>query len=230
MRRPSRLSAAAVFLALSACVPVAADYTESESPKRLTLDNASAQTVVRFATGSSRLLAEDRARLLAITESGGIAPSDRVVVAVAGPPALASARFAAVAAALLPYGIVATPAALAAVPPDHAAIHRERYLVALPRCPDWSKPAPGAGDFTNTFPSNFGCAAAVNLGMMVATPADLAGGRQVGPTAGQPAAAAVNRYHKDQVRLPAAAAVGPIAGSGADTPVTPGGAGAENLP
>ena len=158
---------------MPACVPPAADYTESEWPKNLRLDPAPAQLAVGFAPGSSRILPGDLARLRATAASGGIVPSDRVVVAVAGPPALAAARFDAVAAALLPYGIVPSPAPLPGAPPDAAVIRRERYVVTLPPCPDWSKPAAGAGDFTNTASSNFGCADAVNLGLMVAQPADL---------------------------------------------------------
>ena len=115
---PSRFRALAVALAvgasgLPACVPPAADYTESEWNKNLRLDPAPAQLTVGFAPGSSRILPGDLARLRAIVASAGIVPSDRVVVAVAGPPSLAAARFQAVAASLLPYGIVASPAALA---------------------------------------------------------------------------------------------------------------------
>ena len=175
---PSRFRALAVALAvgasgLPACVPPAADYTESEWNKNLRLDPAPAQLTVRFAPGSSRILPGDLARLRATVASAGIVPSDRVVVAVAGPPSLAAARFQTMAASLLPYGIVASPAAFAPAPADAAVIRRERYVVTVPPCPDWSKPAAGAGDFTNTSSSNFGCAAAVNLGLMVATPADL---------------------------------------------------------
>ncbi len=111
-------------------------------------------------------------------------PSDRVVVAVAGPPALASARFDSVAASLLPYGIVPSPAPGLGVSANAASIRRERYLVALPPCPDWSKPSAGAGDFTNTVSSNFGCATTVNLGLTVAQPADLVAPRPVGFAAG----------------------------------------------
>jgi type IV pilus biogenesis protein CpaD/CtpE len=213
--------AGAALLALSACVP-AADYTESEWPKAPRLDAAPAHLAVRFAPGSSRLSPDEAARLRAIAEGGGLVPSDRVVVAVAGPPALASARFDAIAAALLPYRVRATPAPHAAPPPDYAVIRLERYLVTLPACPNWSKAAAGAGDFSNTFPSNFGCAASVNLGLTVATPADLLGGRNVGWTEAQPAAAAVSRYLNDQVVLPAAARVGPIAASASAAPGTPG--------
>ena len=42
------------------------------------------------------------------------------------------------------------------------------------------KPA-GGGDYTNTLPSNFGCATQTNLGLMVANPRDLVMGRVPGP-------------------------------------------------
>ena len=224
MKRHPRWLAAVALLALSACVPGAADYTESEWPKHLMLSNASAEVSVGFAPGSSRILPGDLARLRVMAASGGIVPSDRVIVAVAGPAALASARFDAVAAALLPYGAVASPAWREAAARHHAVIQRERYLVTLPPCPNWSSPAAGAGDFANTFPSNFGCAGAVNLGAIVAMPADLLGRRQAGLTAGQPAAAAVNRYLNDQVRLPAAADAGPFSAPASQAPAAPSGA------
>jgi pilus assembly protein CpaD len=65
-------------------------------------------------------------------------------------------------------------------------------MVTLPPCPNWSK-ASGA-DFTNTSASNFGCATTSNLALMVASPADLAGGRELGPADGRVAVAAMQRY------------------------------------
>jgi hypothetical protein len=64
---------------------------------------------------------------------------------------------------------------------------------------------------------------AVNLGLMVASPADLVGGRQLAPADGKPAAAAVDRYLDEKVTpLPAEASLGPIqGGSGGGAP--PGG-------
>src|SRR3954468_22992285 len=93
--RPLALAAALPLVAsgLPACVPPAADYTESEWPKNMRLDPAPAQLAIGFAPGSSRIVPSDLARLRAIAAGGGIVPSDRVVVAVAGPASLASARF-----------------------------------------------------------------------------------------------------------------------------------------
>jgi pilus assembly protein CpaD len=226
---PSRFCSLALALALAlgasglpACVPPAADYTESEWNKNLRLDAAPAQLTLGFQPGSSHILPGDLARLRAIAASAGIVPSDRVAVAVAGAPSLAAARFEAVAASLLSYGIVASPAALIPAPPDAAVIRRERYVVTVPPCPDWSKPAAGAGDFTNSASSNFGCASATNLGLMVATPADLIEARQVALTDAHPAAEAVNNYRLGKVQLPVAANIGPIAAPANPTLAAPG--------
>jgi pilus assembly protein CpaD len=208
MKVHSTLVAAGLLLALAACGPVAAEYTESEAPKQLTLDNATVRVGVRFAPGSSRLAAGDAARLRRLAAGGSISPSDRVRVSAAGGPALAAARVNAIAAELLHYGILATSGSLGAAPANRAIIETGRYLATLPPCPDWSKPASVA--FTNTVGSNFGCATAVNFARMVASPADLAEGRPVGPVDAIPAAAAVQRYLADKVRLPSAANIGPI--------------------
>src|SRR5579863_4926226 len=126
----------ALLLALAACRPGAAEYTESEAPKNLVLDNATASVDVRFLPGSSRLLARDAARLRALAASGGIAPSDRVTVAAQGSPGLAKARFDTIAAELLPYRVVASAGTLGGVPPNHAIVETGRYLVTLPPCPN----------------------------------------------------------------------------------------------
>ncbi len=140
---------------------------------------------MRFAPGSSRLLAGDVARLRRLAATGAIAPSDRITVLASGPPALAAARFEAVARALLPYNIVANQGPLTPVPPNRAIIESERYLVTLPPCPNWSKYPPLG--YTNTHASNFGCATAIDLGLMVANPADLASGVRSGwPTGTRP--------------------------------------------
>jgi len=200
---------------LSAC---ASDYTEAEWPKDLRLDNASTHVDLRFAPGSARLTARDLTRLRALVATGGLQPSDRVLVATGGNPGLAQARFDAIANELAPYRIVAT-AQPVAVAPNQAIVESVRYLVTLPPCPNWSKTPPLR--YTNTHASNFGCANAVNLGQMVASPADLAEGRPLAAADGTPAAAAVNRYLNDKVQLPTAAAIGPIGASSSTPPAAP---------
>jgi len=101
----------------------------------------------------------------------------------------------------------------------------EGNRVILPPCPNWSQYP--ASDFTNVKSSNFGCATATNLGLMVAYPADLAAGRELARADATPAVSGVTRYLTDKVKLPetgsgAAALAAPSTSGGAP----PGGAGA----
>jgi pilus assembly protein CpaD len=191
---------AIAFLALAACRPAATEWTENEAPKYLRLDNASASVNVRFAAGSAHMLPADAARLRSMVATGAIQSSDRVMVAVGGSPALAEARRDAISAALLPYGIVTSPSALAGVAANRATVEVSRYLVTTPPCPNWSK-APGT-DFTNSFPSNWACANQTNLGQMVANPSDLVSGQPLSPALGPTEVAAVDRYLLDRVKPP----------------------------
>jgi pilus assembly protein CpaD len=201
---------AIVFLALAACRPAATEWTDREAPKYLRLDNAAVSVNVRFAAGSAQLLPADAARLRGMAATGAILPSDRVAVAIGGGPGLAEARRDAISAALLPYGIVTSPSALAGVATNHAVVEVGRYLVTLPPCPNWSK-APGT-DFTNSYPSNWACANQTNLGQMVANPSDLVAGQPLSPALGPTEVAAVDRYFTDKVKPPRASS---SAGGGA---------------
>jgi pilus assembly protein CpaD len=198
----------AIALGLAGCAPGAAEYTKAEAPDRLQVEGGATTVAVAFAPGSSRLSAVSASELDRLVASGAIRPPDRVSVAAAGSPALAAAREAAVASELLRWGIVAEAEPLPAAVPDRAVVTVGRYAVRLPPCPNWSQPR--ANDFTNAETSNFGCATAVNLGLMVASPADLVGGRQLAPADGKPAAAAVDRYLTDQVVLPNLVTLGSI--------------------
>jgi pilus assembly protein CpaD len=211
----------ALMLALAACNPPIAEYTETEAPKRLTLDDASVNFGVRFAPGSGRLAAGEAARLRALAAKGSVAPGDRVLVSVGGGPNLAAARAAAISAELLPYGIVVNALPAGPVPPNRAVLEVVRYLVTLPPCPNWSKEP--ANDFTNALSSNFGCSDVSNLAGMVAYPADLASGRPLGLAAGKPAQDAVDRYLSDID--PTAKGIKPPTSAGAAGLTTAGGGG-----
>jgi pilus assembly protein CpaD len=214
---------AIVFLALAACRPAATEWTDREAPKYLRLDNAAVSVNVRFAAGSAQLLPADAARLRGMAVTGAILPSDRVAVAVGGGPGLAEARRDAISAALLPYGIVTSPSALAGVATNHGVVEVGRYLVTLPPCPNWSK-APGT-DFTNSYPSNWACATQTNLGQMVANPSDLVAGQPLSPALGPTEVAAVDRYFTDKVKPPRASS---SAGGGASGAGGGGGGSSDN--
>src|ERR1700730_1083001 len=209
-----------LMLGLAACVT---EYSKSEAPDQLRVDGAESRREVAFATGSAYLTPGERRKLDGWVLSVTIRPADRVAIAAAGPPGLAEQRAAAISRELLRYGIVAQTLALDAVPANHAIVSVGRYAVTLPSCPNWSQSL--SYEFTNAFSSNYGCANTSNLGLMVASPADLVSGRTLAPADGQPAVAAVQRYMNDRVKPPPAPTAAPCAaasgggggGGGGDT-------------
>jgi pilus assembly protein CpaD len=189
-----------LVLALAACRPAVTEYSESEAPNMLRLDPAESRIDLAFAGGSERLAPGEARRLDRLLAGARIRPEDRIAIAAAGERGLADRRAAVIAAELLRYGVVAGRSAIAA-PPNRAIVTIAHYTVTLPACPNWSKPS--TADFTNALASNWGCATAVNLGLIVASPADLASGRPLGPAEAIPAVNAVERYMTDKVQLPA---------------------------
>jgi pilus assembly protein CpaD len=202
-----------LILALAAC---ATDYTKSEAPNNLRVDGAETRVDVSFVPGSARLARPDAIRQL--VAAGRVRAADRVTISAGGPSGLAEQRAAVISRELLAYGIVADALPLESVPANHAILGVGRYAVTLPPCPNWSQP-PNT-QYTNAYPSNWGCARAVNLGLMVANPADLVSGRALAPADGMPAVTAVQRYLNDRVKQPPAPTASPFAAStsgGGDT-------------
>jgi pilus assembly protein CpaD len=208
MKSNLRLVVLPLMLGLTAC---AAEYSKSEAPDTLRVDGAESRLSITFAGGSDRLAAGEAARLDRMVVSGTIRPADRVEIAASGAPGLAERRAAAISRELLRYGIVAQTLALATVPANHAIVSVGRYAVTLPTCPNWSQSL--SYDFTNAFTSNYGCANATNLGLMVASPGDLVSGRSFSGPDAQPAAAAVQRYLSDRVKQPPTPTASPFAPS-----------------
>jgi pilus assembly protein CpaD len=206
MKTRLRLIAAALIFALAGC---ATDYTKSEAPNTLRVDGAETRIDLSFAPGSARLAPGEAARLDRLVATGVIRPADRVTVATAGPPRLAEQRASVLSSALLSYGIVTDRLPVEIAPANHAVIGIGRYTVTLPPCPNWSSP-PGA-EYTNAYNSNWGCAAATNLGLMVASPADLVSGRTLAPADGQIAVNAVQRYMNDRIKPPPSPTASPFA-------------------
>ena len=71
-----------------------------------------------------------------------------------------------------------------------------RYVVTLPGCPDWTG-RPGV-TYDNAISSNFGCATATNLGLMVADPGDIVAGRHPGLMDGEFVARSIERYRRGE--------------------------------
>jgi pilus assembly protein CpaD len=197
-----------LMLGLGACV---AEYSKSEAPNELRVDGAETRRELAFPAGSAYLSPGEARKINQWVLSGSIRPADRVEIAAGGPHGLAERRAAAISSELLRYGIVATALPIDIVPANRAVVSIGRYAVTLPTCPNWSQSL--RYEFTNAFTSNYGCANATNLGLMVASPADLVSGRPFIGTAAQPAADAVQRYLTDRVKRPPPTTASPFAGA-----------------
>lgn len=220
MKTRLSLLALPLALALAGCIT---DYSKSEAPNNLRVDGAEHRAALSFMPGSARLAHRDAIGQL--VASGQIRRSDRVMIAAGGPPGLAAQRAGVISSELLRYGIVTDVSPLDNVPANQAILDIGRYTVTLPPCPNWSSPP--QAEYTNAHTSNWGCAAATNLGLMVAQPADLVSGRAMGPTSATTAVTAVTRYNEDRVKQPPAPTANPFAAStGGGEGGAPGGGGA----
>jgi len=222
-----RLSPIAVplMLGLAGCVT---EYSKSEAPTALRVDGAETRREIAFAAGSAALVPTEIRKINDWVLGGSIRPADRVAIAAGGPPALAQARTSAIAKALLRWGIVASPQPLADVAANRAVVNIGRYAVTLPDCPNWSQSL--SVDFTNAYTSNYGCADATNLGLMVASPGDLVSGREFTGIDAVPAINAVNRYQTDRITPPPQPTATPFGGGGGAAAAASGGPGAGGAP
>jgi len=209
MRNHLRLVVLPLMLGLAAC---AAEYSKTEAPDTLRVDGAESRRELAFAAGSAYLTPSELRKIDGWVLSGAIRPADRVAIAAAGPPGLAEQRAAAISRELLRYGVVTQTVARDTLPANHAIVSIGRYAVTLPDCPNWSQSP--AADFSNAYSSNYGCAAATNLGLMVASPADLVSGRPLTGTNAQVAVGAFQRYLTDRVKQPPNPTPTPFGGGG----------------
>lgn len=202
MRTRLRLLLIAMALGLAACGDSAPEFSTADSPKVNRVSVVREQHVVRFAHGRSDLDAVEQARLadfLARQTSG-----DGAVVSIGpstGPSGVVASRERSLRSALAQRGyrqVDAVHTGSDTGGANQATVSVNRYVVTTPRCPDFSKPS--EYNYTNTTHSNFGCANAHNLGVMVADPADLVRGRPEGMQDGTQAVLGVQRYRTDKVK------------------------------
>ena len=217
-----------LFPVLLGLVGCAAEYSKSEAPTALRVDGAESRREIAFAAGSATLSPSEIRKINDWVLSGTIRPADHVAIAGGGPPALAQARTSAIAKALLRWGIVATAEPFADVAANRAVVNIGRYAVTLPDCPNWSQSL--QWEFTNAYTSNYGCADATNLGLMVASPSDLVSGREFTGIDAVPAINAVNRYQTDRITPPPQPTATPFGGGGGAAAAASGGPGAGGAP
>jgi pilus assembly protein CpaD len=211
-----------VLLMVTGCTPESGRWTPTEAPKANKVDFVTMAHEVHFAPGAATQTAAETKALAAFLNNVAFGYGDEVTVDV-GPrggtttdEALATKRLESVTAALRR---LRAHAQLATRPTVDGALSRDavivtvgRYVVTAPNCPDRTKPE--SDDFTNTTQSNFGCATATNLGLMVANPGDLVHGTVPGPADGEFATRGVQLYRAGGIPKALAPAMGSTSGGG----------------
>ena len=189
-------------LALAGCTPPVSEWSDAEASKQIRVDYVRLQHDTVFVPGSADLAAGEADSLASFLDEAEVAGGDHVFFQPAGDDKLVAARIGQLTRQLSHRGIGATtlPADGSTVAADHMTVVVERYVVTPPDCPNWSKPP--VGDHSNATGSNFGCADATNLSLMVADPRDLLVGRPLGPPRGDPALTGYARYRNGKPAQP----------------------------
>ncbi len=198
-RRNFPLIGLALLAALAACESPVDDWQPSEAPKSNKVELARLSHTVRFESNATKMSPAETTRLAGFLEDSDLVAGERVYLESSRDDNISQAREATLRRILARRGIIvgtipatATPLGGQVALGDAVTIQLERYIVTPPDCPNWSKPT--GGDPTNSLTSNFGCANATNLGLMVANPRDLIAGRQPGPADAEPALRAIQNY------------------------------------
>jgi len=200
---PVLIIAVILMTLVTACAPEMSSWSPEQSVKRNDVRWITFHHQVRFENSSAELSDAERARLhqfLARHDTGyrdTIRIGSRATHTDGNDIRRASRRETTVAAELrrlqLKTGLL--PEGPAGTDPDGSIlIEIGRHVVVPPDCPDWTKRADG--DPANRRSSNFGCATAVNLGLMVADPGDLMRGRTGGPADGAVGARRYKSYRE----------------------------------
>lgn len=199
----------AAALTVAGCTPDSARWSPSEARKENRVDFVQLTHEVHFAPGTAQLGQDEQQRLTQFLSDIGFGYGDQVTLDAGGnrdaaADTLSAKRAAAVRAALQRLRVSAAPAGrptvAGALAQEAVVVSVGRYVVTLPVCPDWRKPQ--GDDYTNTPPSNFGCATMSNLGRMVANPGDLVHGTPLGPADADFVARGIQRYRSGEIGKP----------------------------
>lgn len=188
--------------ALGACMtfpqPGEGDWSSVRPEKAPVAQAVSYVHPVRFAAADGVLLDDQRETLDGFVARAQPRRSDPVRLQVHS-GMVDAARAAAIGERLRAWGlrsIVEGPAPNQ--PDDVVRVVIETYVVTLAGCPDWTHHP--SISYDNEPTSNFGCASARNLGLMIADPGDLIEGRAMGAADGTVLAAAVKRYRAGKTK------------------------------
>jgi pilus assembly protein CpaD len=196
MSRLRVLAAGFGILAVAACTPTEAYWSDAQSPKQNKVEAVKLTHDMRPPT-SGKLSGTELVELDDFLARHDVGYGDSVTV-IAGSERTGKP----LADYLRKQGIQAKMALISSgmsdIPTSGLRLQVDRYVLVPPNCPDWRKPA--TGDYGNTPLSNLGCANTANLGMMLANPRDLIQGQRPGDADGTVAAASIQRYRADKVK------------------------------
>ncbi|RIK95302.1 MAG: hypothetical protein DCC73_02695 [Proteobacteria bacterium] len=200
-------------LAMTACSHQNAEWSGSETEKRNAVEMVRLTHDVKMAANETQLSSAAAAELVEFLNGVDYGYGDRLVLDSGDSAAAGAAvtRYLNTAG----YAVAPSPVPLGAAA-GAVRVAVERYVVTLPSCPDWRQKA--WPNYENAPSSNFGCANATALGLMVANPRDLIEGDNFAGPDGAQAATAIERYHADKVKWPAKSSAGKSGGGSADTP------------
>jgi pilus assembly protein CpaD len=177
-----------------------ATWKQDQAPAQPEVRRIDVQHVVAFAPQGFELNDVERESLDMFVQQNSLQPGTHVSVAAptntAAQAARSRNRLAAVRTELQRMGISST--VVRAESTDHkntgdeVVVFGQAVAVLSPDCPGYNTPV--TLDFEWRPDTRLGCANAVNLGLMVANPSDLAQGRPIGPGDGEELAAGVARY------------------------------------
>ncbi len=197
-RRAGIVVAALFGIGLGGCLPIN-EWHPSETDRRGSVDVVKMDHRVLFAADAATLSAEERSRLDRFVNTVDLGYGDIVTVAMMGDASMTRRRAQLVRAHLAARKI--SSKLVARQPGDGAegavAVSVSRHVVTPPQCPDWTKNA--TQDIFSEQSSNFGCATAHALSLMVANPGDLVRGRRPGAGDGEALSLGIRRYREGEI-------------------------------
>jgi len=180
-------------------------FTDREgvrAPHKATANKISYSHTVEFNARDSRLSVDERERLDAFLAKVSVKPRDNFILLGGGDNGRLAERRRATVRAFMELREVktntpATPLTSTDIT-DTVRVLISRYVVTLPRCPDMSDDPTSSR--SNQPYSNFGCATAANLGLMIARPEDLAKGRNMGAADGEYMVRSIQAYRAGETK------------------------------
>lgn len=194
-------------LAMTACTDhrlvTEATWKQQEAPAQPRVQRVDAQYVIPFAPKDLEISDVERESLAMFARQSNLQPGSHVSVAAPTKTAAQAARsrnrLASVRNELQRMGISTSIVQAESTnnqnTGDEVVVFAQTVAVLPPDCPGYNQPL--TLDYEWRPETRLGCSNAVNLGLMVANPSDLAQGRPLSPADGEAMALGVNRYRTD---------------------------------